>query len=157
MKRTIVQILSAMAAVLLFAEMSPALADPPTKGFVGDLVDRHGKQLNYFACDTLRLLRILYQPGKSDLGKMGAKFKKLARTKGAYAEPQCAYVPYNQIKVLEPPIFLGPIKNPGKDQGELFAWAVHVDNSPKGGDANYWVMYTDEKGTNPSYLEGVLA
>jgi hypothetical protein len=52
---------------------------------------------------------------------------------------------YGQVKVLETPVFLGPIKNPIGNAG-LFFWAIHVDNSPKGGNADYWVLYLDTIG-----------
>ena len=124
---------------------------------LGVILDRQGKERNRFACDNIKLLRILYQTGKVDLKKMGSKFKDLARIKGMYAEPQCSYDQYGLVKVIEPPIFLGSFKNSNIGRAPLFMWAIHVDNSPKDGNAKYWILYVDEKGSNPWFLEGAQA
>ena len=134
---------------------SPALADPPDKGFVGTIAYENGKEPDRFACDRLDLARILYETGKNNVLLMRAKFNELAHTVGVYGEPQCSIGRYAQVKVLEPPVFLGPIKNPIGDV-KLFFWALHVDNSPKGGTANYWVLYLDTRGDH-SWLQAGIA
>ena len=47
--------------------------------------------------------------------------------------------------MVEKPVLLGPIKNPVGD-AQLYFWAIHVDNTPKGGSADYWMLYLDTKG-----------
>ena len=131
-------LLSLLGLCLLLA--SPAFADPPAKGFVGTLAYEDGSEPERFACDRLDLVRTLYKTG--DLFQMRPKFDELVRTMGVYGEPQCLIGQYAQVKVLEPPVFLGPIKNP-IGNARLFFWAIHVDNSPKGGTADYWVLYLD--------------
>lgn len=122
---------------------SPALSDPPGKGFVGALTYENGSEPQRFACDRLDLVRTLFETG--DLFQMRPKFDELVRTVGVYGEPQCLIGRYGMVKVLEQPLFLGPIKNP-IGNAKLFFWAVHVDNSPKGGTADYWVLYLDTTG-----------
>jgi hypothetical protein len=119
---------------------SPAFADPPAKGFVGALAYATGVEPERFACDRLDLVRTIYETG--DLYKMRPKFDQLVQTLGVYGEPQCLIARLGQVKVLDAPIFLGPIGNPVGD-AQLAFWAVHVDNSPKGGTADYWVLYLD--------------
>jgi len=131
-------LLSALGISMLFA--SPANADPPSKGFVGALTYQNGFEPKRYACDRLDLVRALYET--KDLFKIRAKFDELVRTMGSYGEPQCTLAWYGQVKVLEPPVFLGPIINPAGN-AKLFYWAIHVDNSPKGGRAEYWVLYLD--------------
>jgi hypothetical protein len=121
----------------------PAFADPPGGGFVGTLAYENGTEPERFACDRFDLVRILYETG--DLFQMRPKFDELARTMGVYGEPQCSIGRYGQVKVVEPPVFLGPIKNP-IGNARLFFWAIHVDNSPKGDAAEYWVLYLDTTG-----------
>jgi hypothetical protein len=129
---------------LSFLLASPSFADPPDRGFVGAIVYDNGAEPQRFACDTLDLVRILYEAGKDNLFRMRPKYDELARTAGIYGEPQCSLDHYGEVKVLEPPVILGPIENPVGD-AKLFFWAVHVDNSPKGGRANYWLLYLDTK------------
>jgi hypothetical protein len=74
---------------------------------------------------------------------MRPKFDELARKIGVRGEPQCLIGRYGQVKILEPPVFLGPIKNP-IGNAKLFFWAIHVDNTPKGGTAEYWILYLDD-------------
>jgi hypothetical protein len=124
---------------------SPAFADPPEKGFVGTITYENGDEPRRFACDRLDLVRTLYETGQANLFLMRPKFDELVRTIGVYGEPQCRLGQYAQVKVLEPPMFLGPIKNP-VGEAKLFYWAIHVDNSPKGGAADYWVLYLDTRG-----------
>ena len=124
-------LLSLLGLAMLLA--SPVFADPPGKGFVGTLAYENGSEPERFACDRFDLVRTLYETG--DLFQMRPKFDELVRTMGAYGEPA-------QVKVLEPPVFLGPIKNP-IGNAKLFFWIVHVDNSPKGGTADYWVLFLD--------------
>ena len=45
-------------------------------------------------------------------------------------------------------MFLGPVENPVGD-AELFFWALHVDNSPKGGSTDYWILYLDTRTDRP--------
>jgi hypothetical protein len=119
---------------------SPAFADPPKKGFVGSLIYENGSEPERFACDRLDLVRTLYET--RDLFQIRPKFDELVRTVGVYGEPQCLIGRYGQVKVLEPPVFLGPIANP-IGNAKLFFWAIHVDNSPKAGTADYWILYLD--------------
>ena len=122
---------------------SPAFADPPEKGFAGTLAYENGSEPERFACDRFDLVRTLYET--RDLFQMRPKFDELVRTIGVYGEPQCLISRYSQVKVLEPPVFLGPIENP-IGNAKLFFWAIHVDNSPKGGTADYWILYLDTTG-----------
>jgi hypothetical protein len=119
---------------------SPAFADPPAKGFVGTLTYENGNEAERFACDRLDLVRTLYET--RDLFQMRPKFDELVRTVGVYGEPQCLIGRYGQVKVLEPPVLVGPIANP-IGTAKLFFWAIHVDNSPKAGTASYWILYLD--------------
>ena len=133
---------------------SPAFADPPEKGFVGTIAYENGKEPDRFACDRLDLVRKIYDIGKDNVFLMRAKFNELAQTLGVYSEPQCSIGKYSEVKVVDKPIFLGPIKNPVGDV-KLYFWAVHVDNSPKGGSADYWMLYLDIKGEHPWLQVGV--
>ena len=136
-------LLSLLGLCLLLA--SPAFADPPAKGFVGTLAYEDGSEPERFACDRFDLVLALYRTG--DLFRMRPKFDELARTSGVYGEPQCLIGRYGKVRVLEPPVFLGPIENP-IGNAKLFFWAIHVDNSPKGGTADYWVLYLDTTGAH---------
>ena len=133
---------------------SPAFADPPEKGFVGTIAYENGKEPDRFACDRLDLVRSIYETGKDNVLLMRAKFNELAQKVGVYGEPQCSIGQYAQVKVLEPPTFLGPIKNPIGDV-KLYFWALHVDNSPKGGSADYWVLYLDTRGEHQWLQAGI--
>jgi hypothetical protein len=133
---------------------SPALADPPDKGFVGTIAYENGTEPTRFACDRLDLVQTLYKTGQANLFTMRPKFDELAQTVGVYGEPQCSIGQYAQVKVLEPPMFLGPIENPVGD-AKLFFWAIHVDNSPKGGAADYWVLYLDTRGEHTWLQAGI--
>lgn len=131
-------LLGLLASSLLLA--SPASADPPGKGFVGTLAYDDGSEPERYACDRVDLVRALYETG--DLFRMRPKFDELVRTIGVYGEPQCLIGRYGRVKVLEPPVFLGPIANPIGNV-RLFFWAIHVDNTPQGGTAAYWILYLD--------------
>jgi hypothetical protein len=122
---------------------SPAWSDPPAKGFVGAITYEDGTEPRRFACDRLDLVRRLYET--QDLFRMRPKFDELTRTPGVYGEPQCLIGRFGTVKVLEQPLFLGPIPNP-IGEAKLFFWGVHVDNSPKGGTADYWILYLDTTG-----------
>ena len=52
------------------------------------------------------------------------------------------------MRVVDEPVFLGPVENP-VGEAELFFWAIHVDNSPRGGKADYWILYLDTKKARP--------
>ena len=133
---------------------SPAFADPPEKGFVGTIAYQNGKEPERFACDRLDLVRTLYETGKANIFLMRSKFDELAQTAGIYGEPQCSIGQYAKVKVLEPPVYLGPIANPVGD-AKLYFWALHVDNTPKGGAADYRVLYLDARGEHPLLQAGV--
>jgi hypothetical protein len=135
---------------------SPAVADPPDRGFVGAIVYEDGREPLRFACDTLDLVKTIYDAGKDNLFLMHPKYEELAKTKGTYGDAQCTVNRYAEVKVVEPAVLLGPIVNPIGD-AELFFWAVHVDNSPKGGKADYWVLYLDTKGEHPWLQVGEAA
>ena len=145
-------LLSLLGLSVLLA--SPAFADPPEKGFVGPITYENGLEPARFACDRLDLLKTLYDTGQENVFKMRPKFDELAQTMGVYGEPQCSIGQYSSVKVLDKPVFLGPIKNP-LGNVQLFYWAVHVDNSPKGGTANYWMLYLDSRGERPWLQVGV--
>jgi hypothetical protein len=121
---------------------APAYAEPPARGYVGAIVYRNGQEPLRFACDTLDLVKTIYAAGKDNLFLMRAKFDELAATEGIHREPQCLLGRYGRIRVGETPVLLGPIVNP-VGNARLFFWAVHVDNSPKGGTADYWILYLD--------------
>jgi hypothetical protein len=131
-------LISLIGASTLLA--SPAFADPPGVGFVGTLTYESGSEPERFACDRLDLVRTLYDT--RDLFQMRLKFDQLVRTRGIYGEPQCVIGRYGRVKVLQPPVLLGPITNP-IGNAKLFFWAIHVDNSPKAGTADYWILYLD--------------
>jgi hypothetical protein len=133
---------------LAFLVASPAYADPPDPGFVGAIIYKDGREPDRFACDTLDLVKAIYSVGKENIFSMHPKYVELAATKGIYNEPQCSVGTYDQVRVVDEPVFLGPIDNPIGD-AQLFFWAVHVDNTPKGGRADYWVLYLDTKGKHP--------
>ena len=118
--------------------VSPAFADPPEKGFVGTLAYENG--LPPSALPAIGSTSCAHFIETGDLFQMRSEFDgdSCARWE-SYGEPQCLIGRYGQVKVLEPPVFLGPIKNP-IGNAKLFFWAVHVDNSPKGGTADYWVL-----------------
>jgi hypothetical protein len=145
-------LLSLLGLSIAFA--SPAVADPPEKGFVGTITYENGTEPTRFACDRLELVRALYDTGHDNLFLMRPKFDEMARTIGVYGEPQCSAGQYAQVKVLDQPVFLGPIKNPVGD-AKLYFWALHVDNSPKGGAADYWVLYLDTRGERSWLQAGV--
>jgi hypothetical protein len=143
------RLLRPVAASLLLA--SPAFADPPGKGFVGVIAYDNGKEPARFACDRLDLVRTLYDTGHDNLFLMRPKFDELARTPGVHGEPECSVGQYAEVKVLDPPVLLGPVRNPVGD-AKLFFWAIHVDNSPKGGTADYWMLYLDTQ-SEPARLQ----
>ena len=124
---------------------SPALADPPDKDYVGAITYENGKEPERFACDRLDLVKSIYEAGKDNIFRMRPKFDELAAAKGVRGDPQCTISQYSAIKVVEKPVLLGPIKNPVGD-AQLYFWAIHVDNTPKGGSADYWMLYLDTKG-----------
>jgi hypothetical protein len=134
--------------------VAPAQADPPDAGFVGAITYKNGVEPPRFACDSLDLVKILYSAGKSNIFGMHPKYRELAATRGIYNEPQCSVGIYREVKVLEPPVLLGPIVNPAGDV-KLYFWAVHVDNSPRGGEADYWVLYLDTIGSRPWLQVGI--
>ena len=84
---------------------------------------------------------------------MHPKFKELSATKGAWATPQCTVGAYREVRVVDQPVLLGPVENP-VGEAELFFWAIHVDNSPKGGSADYWILYLDTKKAGPGCRSG---
>ncbi len=109
-----------LALTLLLA--SPSHAGPPDEGYVGAIVYRNGTEPDRIACDQLELVKSIY-----DAGTVGT---------------------YREVRVLEAPVLLGPVENPVGD-AKLYLWAIHVDNSPKGGDADYWILYLDTKTARP--------
>ncbi|HET7714414.1 MAG TPA: hypothetical protein VFK86_02195 [Bauldia sp.] len=125
-----------------------AEAAPPDEGYVGAIVYRDGREPERIACDTLDLVRIIYEAGKESVFRMHPKFKELAADQGTNGNPQCTVGTYADVRVLEQPLLLGPVDNPVGD-AELFLWAIHVDNSPKGGSADYWILYLDTKTERP--------
>ena len=129
---------------LSFLIAPPAAADPPDPGFIGAIVYENGFEPPRFACDRLDLVKAIYDAGKDNLFVMRDKYDELAAIKGIYGDAQCTIGQYAEVKVIETPVFLGPVANPIGD-AELFFWAVHVDNSPKGGTADYWVLYLDTR------------
>src|SRR5690348_160187 len=79
--------------------VSPALADPPEKGYVGTIAYENGKEPDRFACDRLDLVRKIYDIGKDNVFLMRTKFTELAQTMGVYNEPQCSIGRYSEVKV----------------------------------------------------------
>ena len=125
-----------------------AIAAPPDEGYVGAIVYRDGREPDRFACDTLDLVKTIYDAGKKSVFAMHPKFQELSATKGALGDPQCTVGAYSDVRVVEQPVLLGPVENP-IGNAELFFWAIHVDNSPKGGSADYWILYLDTKKARP--------
>ena len=103
-----------------------------------------GREPDRFACDTLDLVKAIYYVGKDKVFAMHPKFRELAATKGAFDDAQCTVGTYDEVRVVDQPVLLGPIDNPVGD-AELFFWAIHVDNTPRGGRADYWILYLDTK------------
>jgi hypothetical protein len=123
-------------------------AAPPDEGYVGAIVYKNGTEPDRIACDTLDLVTTIYDAGKETIFAIHPKYKELAETKGSYGDPQCTVGTYREVRVLEPPVLLGPVENPVGD-AKLYFWAVHVDNTPKGGHADYWILYLDTKTDRP--------
>ena len=122
----------------------PAQANPPDRGYVGAIVYDNGQEPLRFACDSLELVKVIYDAGKDDAFRLYPKYRELAATAGTDGAPHCTVAKYRSIRVLEPPVLLGPTRNP-IGEVELFFWAVHVDNKPKGSEADYWILYLDAK------------
>lgn len=137
---------SLLALTLPFA--SNASAAPPDQGYVGAIVYGDGTEPDRIACDTLDLVKTIYAEGTKSIFAIHPKYKELAQAKGVNGDPQCTVGAYRQVRVLEDPVFLGPVENPVGD-AELFFWALHVDNSPKGGRTDYWILYLDTKTDRP--------
>jgi hypothetical protein len=141
-------------AALLVLGCLPAAAAPPDAGFVGAIVYRDGSEPDRIACDTLDLVKTIYAAGKETIFAIHPKYKELAQSKGINGDPQCTVGAYREVRVLEKPVFLGPVENPVGD-AELFFWAIHVDNSPKGSSTDYWILYLDTEKERPHLQNGV--
>jgi hypothetical protein len=123
-------------------------AAPPDQGFVGAIVYRDGHEADRLACDSLDLIRSIYDAGKTNMFLMHPKFEDLAEVEGVRGKPQCTTGTYGAVRVAEPAVMLGPLDNPMGD-AELFVWAIHVDESPKGNEEDYWLLYVDTKTPRP--------
>jgi hypothetical protein len=140
--------LSWLFLALTLPFVSPSEAAPPDEGYVGAIVYRNGTEPDRIACDTLDLVKTIYDAGKETVFAIHPKYRELAETKGAYGDPQCTVGTYREVRVLEQPVLLGPVSNPVGD-AKLYFWAIHVDNTPKGGKADYWILYLDTKTARP--------
>lgn len=123
-------------------------AAPPDEGYVGAIVYRDGREPDRFACDSLDLVKAIYDAGKESVFHMHPKFEELAKINGDNGDPQCTVGTYRHVRVVQRPVLLGPVENP-IGEAELFFWAIHVDNSPRGGSADYWILYLDTKTERP--------
>jgi len=123
-------------------------AAPPDQGFVGAIAYRDGREADRLACASLDLIRSIYDAGKTNVFLMHPKFEELAETKDDRGRPQCTAGTYGSILVVDVPVLLGPVHNPAGD-AEIFIWAIHVDDSPKGVERDYWLLYVDTKTPRP--------
>ena len=135
-----------LLATLPFAPISHAA--PPDQGFVGAIVYRDGREAERLACDSFDLIKDINEAGKSNVFGMHPRYEELAETHGIRGKPQCTSGTYGMVRVTEPAKMLGPVHNPIGD-AELFIWAIHVDDSPKGKDDDYWLLYLDTKTPRP--------
>ena len=135
-------------ALAALAMSTPALANPPENGYTGPIVYENGKEPIRFACDTLALIKTIYEVGKDKPSLMRPKFIELNLVSGVHGDPQCVVGTYGAVKVVEESVFLGPLENPFGDI-KLFCWAVHVSDKPKKGPADYWILYLDTKDEHP--------
>lgn len=127
---------------------STVSAAPPDQGYIGSIVYRDGHEPDRIACDTLDLVKTIYAAGTKSIFAIHPKYKELAQSEGVNGDPQCTVGTYREVRVLEEPVFLGPVENPVGNV-ELFFWAIHVDNSPKGASTDYWILYLDTKTDRP--------
>lgn len=139
-------LLTAIALLLATSFMGGdrARANPPDNGYVGAIVYENGKEAERLACDTLPLVKEIYDAAKENVFLARSKFDELAQITGIYNEAQCMIGPFGAVKVLGSEL-LGPIVNPMGSKYKFYMWAIHVDNSPKGGTSDYWMLYLDTK------------
>lgn len=135
-------------SLLALTALTSAHAAPPDQGFVGTIAYRDGREADRLACASLVLVRTIYDAGKANVFLMHPKFEELAERKDDRGRPQCTTGTYGMVRVVEAPVLLGPVDNPAGD-AEIFIWAIHVDDSPKGGGRDYWLLYVDTKTPRP--------
>ena len=72
-----------LSLVALTLPLASSIAAPPDEGYVGTIVYRDGREPDRIACDTLDLVKTIYDAGKDSIFAMHPKFKELSATKGA--------------------------------------------------------------------------